>query len=283
MKWFRPVTLEHLLILRDQYPDAKLVVGNTELGVEMKFGNLIYPVMIHINEIPELNEIIVKDDAIIVGAAVTLDTIDKKCEELMIEKKNSGVLRELRKMLKWFAGQQLRNVACIGGNIMTGSPISDLNPILMASGSKIVLVNKLGSREFAFTPNFYSGYRKTIGKPEEILLSIKIPFLENDSEYFYAYKQSRRREDDIAIVNCAMHYSVNKETGVISQFNIAFGGMSFKTVFAPKTIRHFLDKKVDIQLIEDSSKLLMEDLPLTPGRTRSYDPISTFPLYWISL
>jgi len=33
-------------------------------------------------------------------------------------------------MLRWFAGKQIRNAAAVGGNIMTGSPISDLNPVI---------------------------------------------------------------------------------------------------------------------------------------------------------
>lgn len=47
----------------------------------------------------------------------------------------SAVLYQLR----WFAGNQIRNAACIGGNIATASPISDLNPVWIASGASVVL------------------------------------------------------------------------------------------------------------------------------------------------
>ena len=40
------------------------------------------------------------------------------------------VLVQVVEMLRWFAGKQIRNVAAVGGNIITGSPISDLNPVL---------------------------------------------------------------------------------------------------------------------------------------------------------
>ena len=46
MKWYRPATLGELLALKAEHPAAKIVVGNTELGVEMKFKNCHYPVMI---------------------------------------------------------------------------------------------------------------------------------------------------------------------------------------------------------------------------------------------
>ena len=46
MTWLRPTALEDLLHLKKKFPDAKLVVGNTELGVEIKFKKCFYPVMI---------------------------------------------------------------------------------------------------------------------------------------------------------------------------------------------------------------------------------------------
>ena len=46
MTWLRPTALEDLLHLKNKFPDAKIVVGNTELGVEVKFKKCFYPVMI---------------------------------------------------------------------------------------------------------------------------------------------------------------------------------------------------------------------------------------------
>ena len=42
--WYRPTSLQQLLALRHQHPGAKVVVGNTELGVEVKFKHCDYPV-----------------------------------------------------------------------------------------------------------------------------------------------------------------------------------------------------------------------------------------------
>ena len=44
-----------LLKLKAEYPDARLVVGNTEVGIEMKFKDARYPVLIGVTHIPELN------------------------------------------------------------------------------------------------------------------------------------------------------------------------------------------------------------------------------------
>lgn len=52
----RPTSLAALLALKQQHPDAKLVVGNTEVGIEMKFKAASYPVLIGTTHVPELNE-----------------------------------------------------------------------------------------------------------------------------------------------------------------------------------------------------------------------------------
>jgi xanthine dehydrogenase/oxidase len=46
-------------------------------------------------------------------------------------------------LCRWFAGNQIRNVSGLGGNIVTGSPISDLNPLWMASGTTFTALGKV--------------------------------------------------------------------------------------------------------------------------------------------
>ena len=56
----RPTTLQGLFDLKAMYNDAKLVVGNTEVGIEMKFKSMAYPHLVGVTHIAELNRIEVK-------------------------------------------------------------------------------------------------------------------------------------------------------------------------------------------------------------------------------
>ena len=61
MEWHRPTSLIHLLELRQEHPGAKVVVGNTELGVEVKFKHCDYPVYICPAAVKEMSEIRVRE------------------------------------------------------------------------------------------------------------------------------------------------------------------------------------------------------------------------------
>lgn len=134
--WYRPTKLEHLLALKKRYPETKIIVGNTEVGVEVKFKHFEYPVLANPTQIVELTHVEKLDGGLKVGASVTLMEMERVMKE---EIKSSPecetrLYRAIVEMLHWFAGKQIRNVASVGGNLMTGSPISDLNPIFTAAG-----------------------------------------------------------------------------------------------------------------------------------------------------
>ena len=53
-------------------------------------------------------------------------------------------------------------------------------------------------------------------------------------EYVYGYKQSLRRDDDIAIVNAGMRVVINGE-GRVKEMSLVYGGMAPVTKVASKT------------------------------------------------
>ncbi len=58
-----------------------------------------------------------------------------------------------------FAGAQIRNTASVGGNIVTGSPISDVNPLYMAMGATFTVEGKGTEPRQIAANDFFLGYR----------------------------------------------------------------------------------------------------------------------------
>ena len=74
--------------LQDLFPAAKIVVGNSELGVEMRAKKCIYPVMLHPVYVPEVNSIELTDDkqSVTIGSAVTLTHLEDFIRKVTKEK-----------------------------------------------------------------------------------------------------------------------------------------------------------------------------------------------------
>lgn len=265
--WYRPTRLKELLDLKNKHPDAKIVVGNTEVGVEMKFKHMTYPVIIQPVQIPELVSIAQTHSGVKIGASVTLADVERflKTQIKKQTEHKTRIFQATVEMLNWFAGLQIRSVGALGSNIMTGSPISDMIPVLMAARAELEVQSKdRGIRRITLDNNFFVGYRKSVVQANEVLLYINIPFSKPD-QYFQAYKQARRREDDIAIVNAAVNVTFQPRSHIIADISLAFGGMSFKTVAAPKTEKNLKGLPWNKQTLEIAYTCLLEDLPLHPG------------------
>lgn len=265
--WYRPTKLEHLLAIKKRYPDAKLIVGNTEVGVEVKFKNFEYPVLVYPTQIKELTGIEKLDGGLKIGSSVTLVEMERVMKEEIgaLPECETRLYRAIVDMLHWFAGKQIRNMASVGGNIMTGSPISDLNPIFTAAAIELEVASLDGGiRKVHMGDGFFTGYRKNIIRPEEVLVSLFIQKT-NPNQHFIAYKQAKRRDDDIAIVNGAFNISFQPGTDIVEQAHLSFGGMAPTTVLAKKTGAALVGKKWNSKLVELANELMVEELPLSPS------------------
>ncbi|XP_055613911.1 xanthine dehydrogenase [Uranotaenia lowii] len=265
--WYRPTELKHLLALKKRYPTMKIIVGNTEVGVEVKFKHFEYPVLATPIQISEMNRIDKLDDGIRFGASVTLVEMEKVLkDEIQVRPEHETRLyRAIVNMLHWFAGKQIRNVAAVGGNIMTGSPISDLNPIFMAAGIELEVASlDKGTRKVRMGDGFFTGYRRNVILPEEVLVSLVIPKTNKDY-HFVAYKQAKRRDDDIAIVNGAFKIVFEPNMDIVKEIHLAYGGLAPTTILAKKTALAMVGQKWDKNLIESVNDLLVAEIPLDPS------------------
>ncbi|XP_037384165.1 xanthine dehydrogenase/oxidase isoform X1 [Talpa occidentalis] len=263
--WIQVSMLKELLDLKAQHPEAKLVVGNTEIGIEMKFKNKLFPTIVCPAWIPELNSVEHGPDGISFGAACSLNLMEQTLYEAVdkLPAYKTEVFKGVLEQLRWFAGKQVKSVASIGGNIINASPISDLNPVFMASGAKLTIVSRGTKKTLQMDHNFFPGYRKTLLKEEEILLSIEIPY-SREGEFFSAFKQASRREDDIAKVTCGMRVLFQPGSTKVKELALCYGGMADRTIAACKTTEKQLSKFWNEQLLEDVCAGLAEELYLSP-------------------
>ncbi|RZC77500.1 hypothetical protein C5167_001722 [Papaver somniferum] len=266
IKWYRALRLQHVLDLKSKYPDAKLVIGNTEVGIEMKLKGLKYQALVSVAHVPELNNLNVKDDGLEIGAAIRLSELHKFLKKVSAERAahETSASRAFIEQIKWFAGKQTRNVASVGGNICTASPISDLNPLWMAAGARFQVIDCSGNIRTVNAKDFFLGYHKVDLASNEILLSIFLPWT-RQYEYVKEFKQAHRREDDIALVNAGMRVFLEKTSEgswAVADASIVYGGVAPVSLSASKTEMLLAGKFWGQGLIQDA---LREDIVIKDG------------------
>ncbi|KAB8204739.1 Molybdopterin-binding domain of aldehyde dehydrogenase-domain-containing protein [Aspergillus parasiticus] len=273
-RWYRPVTLQQLLEIKHVHPDAKVIGGSTETQIETKFKAMRYSASVYVGDIPELRQFSLQDDHLEIGANVSLTDLESICDEAL---ERYGPVRgqpftAIKKQLRYFAGRQIRNVASPAGNLATASPISDLNPVFVATNTVLVAKSLGGDIEIPMT-EFFKGYRTTALPPDAIIGSLRVPTASENGEYMRAYKQSKRKDDDIAIVNAALRVSLSSSHNVTS-VNLVFGGMAPMTVSARKAEVFLVGKKfTHPATLEGTMSALEQDFDLqygVPGGMASY-------------
>ncbi|KAK3684039.1 molybdopterin binding aldehyde oxidase/xanthine dehydrogenase [Podospora appendiculata] len=273
-RWYRPVTLDQLLEIKSAYPTAKIIGGSTETQIEIKFKALQYPISVFVGDIAELRQYSFKDDHLEIGGNITLTDLENVCQEAIAHygEARGQIFSAMYKQLKYFAGRQIRNVGTPAGNLVTASPISDLNPVFLASDA--VLVAKGPGKETEIPmAGFFQGYRRTALPADAILASIRIPLTQEKNEFFRTYKQAKRKDDDIAIVTAALKLRLGDD-GVIEACNLVYGGMAPMTVAAKKANAYLTGKKfAELETLEGAMNALEQDFDLqfgVPGGMASY-------------
>lgn len=221
---FRPTRLQDVLELIRQHPDATLVAGSTDLGLEISWYRQHYPVIIALEAVTELRQMRLTETAVTIGAAVPLSHIEASLP---------GVFPSLDEMLYWFAARQVRNRATIGGNLGTASPIGDLPPVLLSLDATVQVASAAGERTIPIA-EFFKGYRVTDLRTGEVIVAVTLPkTLPTGAvrRLSQSYKVGKRGTDDISIVAAAYAVDLDRENRIV-QARLAYGGVAATPVRA---------------------------------------------------
>ncbi|MDX2096910.1 MAG: xanthine dehydrogenase small subunit [Leptolyngbyaceae cyanobacterium bins.59] len=258
-RFYRPTQLEEVLDLLQHHPEATLVAGATDLGLEMSHHRQHYPVMISLEAVAEMRGIAIRPDRVEVGAAVPLSQIETQLQ---------GLFPSLDEMLFWFAARQVRNRATLGGNIGTASPIGDLPPVLLALDAELTLASASGQRIVPLK-EFFTGYRRTILQPGEVIVSVGIPrSLPTGTvrRLSQSYKIGKRGTDDISIVAAAFTIDLDGKNRIV-QARLGYGGVAATPIRAIGVENFLVGQAWTLATVQQVKPMLREAFtPLTDLR-----------------
>lgn len=188
---------EALDALEGNTGQRRIVAGATDLVLEMERGARPgLDTLVDISRIAGLNTIHLDTDNIIhLGPLVSHN---QAAASELIRRQAYPLARAC-----WEVGSpQIRNRGTIAGNLVTASPANDTITPLMAMGARLRLRSLKGERTVPLA-EFYTGVRRTLLQPDEMLVDIAFPAIQAGQRGAFI-KLALRRAQAISLVNAAV-------------------------------------------------------------------------------
>jgi xanthine dehydrogenase iron-sulfur cluster and FAD-binding subunit A len=236
---------EVLQVLGQKKENARIIAGGTDLILEMerKVRKGIQTI-VDISRIPGLDRITLDEDGYIhLGPLVT----HNHCVQSKLIRESAFPLARAA----WEVGSpQIRNRGTIAGNLITASPANDTIVPLMALNARVTLQSVQGERVVPLS-DFYTGVRRTVMQPDEMLVDISFPKLERNQPGTFI-KFALRRAQAISVVNTAVIVTLNGTT--VQSASITLGAVSPIIIHAVEAETFLQGKQLDDAVIEEAAQ-----------------------------
>jgi CO/xanthine dehydrogenase FAD-binding subunit len=226
---------------------VKLVAGGTDLLPQMKNGLLRPATVVDLSGVAALRALEADAKGLRVGAAVTARTLER-------DARVRGPYASLADSGALVGSIQVRNLATLGGNICNAAPSADMAPPLLALDAEAVIAGPKGQRRVPML-EFFTGVRKTVLGPDELLVEFAIPAPGPRSGGSYI-RHTPRRELDIAVVGVASQVTLSD--GVCAKARIALAAVAPTPVRAIAAERALEGQPLTPARIEEAARLAVE-------------------------
>jgi carbon-monoxide dehydrogenase medium subunit len=205
-----------LEVLARRGAEAKLVAGGTDLLPQLKSGLLKPAAVVDLSGVARLR---VLEAAGGRGWRIGAGVRARELERHPDVRAGYPAIAESAALV---GSVQVRNLASVGGNLCNAAPSADLAPPLLALDAEAVIAGPHGERRVPLAA-FFTGVRRTVLAPDELLLELFVPAPGPRSGGHYL-RHTPRRELDIAVVGVASQ--VTLVDGVCAKARIALAAVA---------------------------------------------------------
>jgi xanthine dehydrogenase FAD-binding subunit len=240
----------------------RIVAGATDTlpwARDGRAGDVHIPALIDVAKIPDLREISVGDRRVRLGAATPL-------QRFLDNSHLAHALPAMPRCAVWFADDQIRAQATIGGNIVNASPAADVTPCLIAHEAEVELARNSGGevvRRRMKLDQFVTGPNRTALADNELLVAIECDALPRYGGGFE--KVGHRRSLVISLVCLATLLKLDDQGRRIEDVRLAIAGIGPKPVRLEDVETFLCGKQLSAEYLLEAA-----DMPtsLVASRTR---------------
>jgi xanthine dehydrogenase small subunit len=255
-----PRSLSDAYAILAERGSIKIIAGGTDLMVLMNAHLLDAGEFLDIWRVDELRGIEDEGDALRIGALTTYTQLIKS--ELI--QRHIPALVEASRTI---GAVQIQNRGTLGGNIVNASPAGDSFPVLAAYDAEVEVGSARGTRRVAFN-QFYTGYRRTVLEPDELVLAVHIPKLKEGERDFFWKVGTRRAQ---AISKTVMAVKAQTAGIRIESISIGVGSVAPTVIRVPQTERLLCGAEITPELIDRARRTIGEEIaPITDLRSTEY-------------
>lgn len=236
--------------------------GGSDLMVALNFDKLASGNYLNLQSIPELHRPIqISGNEVILSALTTY-------MELRMHPFFQTQFCLLKQAASLVGAPLIQTRGTWAGNIANASPAADGVPALMVYDAEVVLSSLKGQRRILLS-EFYTDYKKTQRRPDELITEIRIP-LNTQSHYEYYRKVGERRAQAIAKVILAGRIHINADS-VVSNVRIVYGSMMPYTYRMYKLEKLLYQHAITPELIQSALYLVRKELkPIDDVRSSAH-------------
>ncbi|MDP4116808.1 MAG: FAD binding domain-containing protein [Bacteroidota bacterium] len=215
----KPVSIPELKECLNSFNnDSSIIAGGTDVvpGFQQESSRFVnIKQLVDINNIPELKEIKIVDNNLLIGAGVTFSDV---CKNSLAKNK----VPLLVKAAQTVGSLQIRNRATVAGNFVNNAPCADSVPPLLVYNASINILSPNGFRLIPLQDFLIRPY-KTQLLANECVTEIIIPLTDKNLKGDF-YKLGRRSAVSISRITLAVLMDV--QNSIIKEFRVASGAIT---------------------------------------------------------
>jgi carbon-monoxide dehydrogenase medium subunit len=246
-----PESVQEAVALLSQYGNqAKILAGGTDLLVHMKMERVAPQVVINIGRIPGLDNIVVQDGHLHIGARATIKAIER-------DPQVQSHYQALAEACSSFSTTQVQTMGTVGGNLGNGSPASDSAPALFALGAEVEIAGPDGKRRLPLE-QFFLGPGKTALQSGELITDVILPRPQAGAQAGSAFLKTSRVAADIAKASAAV--LIVRAGDRIADCRMAFGSVAPMPVRTRQAEQMLIGQAWSEDLIERAAECAAEEI-----------------------